>query len=323
MGKTKIQWTESTWNPVVGCSKVSAGCDNCYAERMAYRLACMGQEKYQRVIHTPEADFRDVGTWVGYAYCDESALEIPLHWKKPRRIFVCSMGDLFHESVPFEFIDKVMGTMILSKAQTSRRYSDRFHIYQLLTKRPEIALEYYKSSPWPRISKYLDDKYNWNWGAGKEWYPENVWLGVTAENQEMADKRIPILLQIPAAVRFVSIEPMLEAINFRWRPYAHQATGETYRQYLDRKGSTNEYEALRKLDWVIVGGESGAGRRWCDNKWVRSIAEQCKTAGVPVFVKQLHSVHYNNPTVIKDINQFPEELRIRKYPQIANEKGGE
>lgn len=138
---TKIEWTDETWQPVVGCSKVSIGCAECYAERMAYRLACMGQKKYQAVIST------DGGVWNGKIFCDESVLDKPLHWKKPRMIFVCSMSDLFHPSVPFEFIDKVMAVIALCPQ----------HQFQLLSKRPEIALKYFTDKATPfRIAKQKD-----------------------------------------------------------------------------------------------------------------------------------------------------------------------
>ncbi len=303
MGKTKIQWTESTWNPVVGCSHVSSGCQHCYAERMAYRLACMGQEKYQRVIHTPEADFRDVGTWVGYAYCDEKALEIPLHWKKPRQIFVCSMGDLFHESVPFEFIDKVMAVIALCPQ----------HTFQVLTKRPERMAEYIN---WQSAEPDIIGRYNRGQKidssgcrgqhicgfTNRKWPLKNLWLGATVEHPDYKN-RIDILRQIPAVVRFLSIEPCLADM-----------------------GKLN----LGGISWVIVGGESGAGARHCPIDNIANIVRQCKKAGVPVFVKQIHFRYCYPGTkkpdtikLIKDINQFPEELRIREYPQIANEKGGE
>jgi len=270
---SKIEWTESTWNPVVGCSKVSVGCDNCYAERMANRLADVALAKanggplpepigaYARVIGAN-------GTWNTTIECIEDKLHIPLHWRKTRMIFVCSMSDLFHGSVPFDFIDDVLA--IINKCPQ--------HTFQILTKRSERMKEYFLG----RHSQTMLPL-------------ENLWLGVTAENQEMADKRIPILLQIPAAKRFVSIEPMLETIvlfeEWLWsKPYL---------------------ESSKLLDWIIVGCESGHNRRPCKIEWVRDLVQQCKTTGTPIFVKQLNI----NGKVIKDINQFPKDLRVREYPK--------
>jgi len=174
---TKIEWTDETWNPVVGCSKCSPGCDNCYAERMAYRLACMGQKKYQATTGI----LGYMQGWNGKIYCDESALDIPLHWRKGRKIFVCSMGDLFHPSVPFEFIDKVFGVM----------FANPWHTYQILTKRPERWIRYIQDNPARRLQ---DQKY--------------IWAGITIEHPDYKN-RADILRQIPTAVRFLSIEPCL------------------------------------------------------------------------------------------------------------------
>ncbi len=275
--KTKIPWTEATWNPVVGCTKVSPGCDNCYAERMACRLAYMGQEKYQKVT----GYVGDWDHWLGKTYCDEKALEIPLHWRKPRQIFVPSMGDL--SLAPYEFFVKVM-TVIKQCKQ---------HTFQILTKRPEILLQYCTSL--------------YEHGSP----PENLWLGVTVCVPDEKHK-IDTLRKIPAAVKFLSIEPCLADM-----------------------GELN----LEGIGWVIVGVESGPGARHCNINWIYPIVHQCGLAGVPVFVKQIHMwklngelfatenelrSHYGqecNPkrVLIKDINQFPEDLRIRQYPK----KGGD
>ena len=259
---SKIAWTEKTWNPVVGCTKCSPGCDNCYAERMANRLGHMGQEKYQNVIYSPDSAFDKAGTWIGRAFCDEKSLEIPLHWRKPRQIFVCSMGDLFHKDVPFEFIDKVFQTMALCWGnQTYRNRSYPNHTFQVLTKRPERMLEYMSGDVLKR------------WGGGAPIFGplSNVWLGVTVCNQKEADEKIPILLQTPAAVRFISIEPCLGEIIID--PYLHP---------IDSQG--RQYPPA--LDWVILGGESGPGARPMHPDWARSVRDQCKAANVPFFFKQ-------------------------------------
>lgn len=275
--KSKIEWTESSWNPVAGCTKISDGCENCYAEKMAYRLACMGQRKYDKVIsdYKNEGDKKWKHLWNGDVFCDEHALEIPLHWRKPRRIFVCSMSDLFHPAVPFEFIDKVFYTII----QTEQ------HIFQILTKRPERMLEYFESGTPPR--------HTWL----HEQDAKNFWLGVTCENRKEL-WRLYELLKIQAAIRFVSFEPLLEDI--REIPLTSC-----------REDDTELEEFGQHIDWVIVGCESGPNRRPCKTEWVRSIVSQCKAAGVPVFVKQLNI----DGKVVHKLEQFPKDLQIREYPK--------
>ena len=247
---TKIEWTDESWNPVAGCSKVSDGCKNCYALRMAYRQAAMGNENYRNVLKQkgiyPAA-------WNGKTVCIESKLTEPLHWRKPRKIFVCSMSDLFHESVPFDFIDRIMAAMVLCPQ----------HTFQILTKRPERMLEFFSFTG--RIKEW-------------EWPLPNVWLGVTAENQEMADKRIPLLLQTPAAKRFVSIEPMLGAIQMSYD--VDDGYSQPWSWLSDDWGNKDT------LDLVICGGESGTGARPMHPDWARSLRDQCEAAGVPFFFKQ-------------------------------------
>ncbi len=274
MSRTKINWSEFSWNPIVGCSHVSAGCDNCYAEKMAYRLACMDMPFYDMV--------QEEGQWNGRTEFVKSALDKPLHWKKPRKIFVGSMGDLFHKSVPFGWIDRVWDIMHLAD----------WHTYQILTKRPKVLYE------------YCEEKQRGTW-------PKNIWLGVTAENQAMADKRIPILLQIPAAKRFVSIEPMLGEVNLEETSIG-QSIGPCD-QCGKMKGSSECgcCMGIPSLDWVIVGCESGPKRRECKIKWVRSIVEQCKEAGVKIFVKQLEV----GGKVTSDMEQFPKTLQVRQFPK--------
>ncbi len=207
--KTNIVWTDATWNPVAGCSKVSAGCENCYAETAAASGRLQQFPQYREVIQCGV----DVQTgWNGKTAFVESALTKPLHWKKPRKIFVCSMGDLFHSSVPFEWIDKVMAIIALCPQ----------HTFQIMTKRPERMLEYWTRmdacKPGSDVDLQLWDQ--WRVKNIKEDHeqPEfplsNVWLGTTVENQAAADERIPKLLQCPAPVRFLSVEPMLEGIDF-------------------------------------------------------------------------------------------------------------
>ncbi len=251
---TKIEWTDETWNPVVGCSKCSPGCDNCYAEKMAHRLACMGKEGYCYVT-TRE------GKWNGRTYrLRNNVLDIPLHWRKGRKIFVCSMGDLFHESVPFEFIDKVFGVM----------FANPWHTYQILTKRPERWIRYIQDNPARRLQ---DQKY--------------IWAGITIEHPDYKN-RADILRQIPTAVRFLSIEPCLADM-----------------------GELN----LEELDQVIVGGESGPGARFCPVDNIRSIVEQGKAAGVPVFVKQIHIGTPEKFRLSKHMAEWPADLRVQDMPK--------
>ncbi len=228
---TKIEWAEETWNPIIGCSHASPGCDHCYAERMAGRLSNIPAqyENYSKVVRWgqhPKTDmYYGLGQWNGETHLVEFAIQKPFHWKKPRRIFICSMGDLFHETVPFEWIDKVMVWATIATQ----------HTFMVLTKRPERMKEYFSrereeiadglEKACYDIGISFDDDpdsaacYVWNRINGvtaKEttgWPLTNLWIGVTAENQEQADKRIPILQHIPAAKRFVSIEPMLGPVD--------------------------------------------------------------------------------------------------------------
>ena len=228
---SQIEWTDETWNPVTGCTPVSEGCKNCYAARMAKRLAGRaGYPKDDPFRVTRHADKQDD----------------PLHWRKPRRVFVCSMGDLFHEDVPDAFIYRVLEVILLTPR----------HTYQMLTKRPG------------RMAAVL---------GGYEAIP-NLWLGVTAENQQTADERIPLLLQTPAAVRFVSIGPMLGPIDVS--PYLGQVHADALG--LPYKGDDPWHDGL---DWVICGGETGPGARPMNPKWVRDVRDQCMAAGVPFFFK--------------------------------------
>lgn len=238
MSKTKIDWADMVWNPVTGCTPISEGCQHCYAERMAKRLQLMAPKKYSQ----------------GFAVkCHPEALSEPLKIKKPQRIFVCSMGDLFHDDVPDDFILKVLE--VAEKAPQ--------HTFIVLTKRPGRALQLFH-----------------NWGLvpddflgvppSGEAFPKNIWFGVTVENQTRADERISLLLEIPAAVRFVSVEPMLSAVDLA---------------YLCFNGA-DSFGTLPGLDWIICGGETGPDARPMHPDWVRSLRDQCKAAEVPFFFKQ-------------------------------------
>jgi protein gp37 len=243
MNKTKIPWADFTWNPITGCTPVSEGCQNCYAERMARRF-----HKYETPDsddgYIPEPGEKEINPDYFKVVLHPKKLDEPLRRKKPARIFVCSMSDLFHENVPNKFILDVFGTMNNCPQ----------HTFLVLTKRPD------------RMNKLLAWLYN---------YPlPNVWLGVTAENQARADERIPLLLQTPAAKRFVSIEPMLGPINLN-----SLSDGKTF--------WTRPAECEQNaIDWVIAGGETGPGARECKEEWIQSVYNQCQVAGVPFFFKQ-------------------------------------
>jgi len=248
--KSKIEWTDATWNPLRGCSKVSEGCRNCYAARVAARFSGEGQPYEGLAEMTPHGP-----RWTGKVQYVMNALNQPLKWRKPRRIFVNSMSDLFHEAVPDWFIFEVFDVM----------YRARWHTFQILTKRPERM--------WEWVTWYYEKS-----GIERDVYP-NVWLGVSVENQRVADERIPLLLQTPAAVRFLSMEPLLGPVDLtNYLPYQYQAT--------DEWGAFTDLYVQTGVDWVIVGGESGPGARPMHPDWVRSIRDQCQAAGVAFHFKQ-------------------------------------
>jgi protein gp37 len=272
---TKIPWTDATWNPVTGCTPISRGCDHCYARRMARRLA--GRAGY------PEGD--------GFAVTlHDDRLDEPLNWRTPRRVFVCSMGDLFHEDVPDRVIEDIFGVMALTPHLT----------YQVLTKRPVRMAEWIRTHSHgecvagvvDRLADFGQHPHRFSRqveqiDAGWPWPLPNVWLGVTAEDQERADERIPLLLQTPARVRFVSCEPLLGPVNLqRWlRLYGHDGPPCcTERLGWHRLGEHKT--AKPDLDWVIAGGESGSGARPMHPDWARSLRDQCAAAEVPFFFKQ-------------------------------------
>lgn len=248
MATTKIEWADAVWNPITGCSPISEGCDHCYAKRMAHRLK-------GRYGYPSDDPFR--------VTFHKSKRFDPSLWRKPRNIFVCSMGDIFHESVEFEWVEEIFEVM--------RAHNQ--HTYFLLTKRPNRVVEFWN---W-RKDVWLGGHMNSVWS-------KHVWLGVTAENQQRADERIPILLQIPAAVRFVSVEPMLSGIKFN-----HHWLGAC---------DSEDHPNHSFLDWVICGGETGPGARSAKAEWFNSIIDQCRSAGVPVFIKKA-------PEGVSIIREFP------------------
>ncbi len=255
--KTGIEWANATWNPVTGCAKVSAGCKNCYAEREWPRMTKLVPAYAGR-------EFTDVRT-----HADR--LDQPLRWKKPRKIFVNSMSDLFHEAVPDDFIDYVFVIMAIAD----------HHVFQILTKRPERMLEYFSAKDRlehikeaaHRIHGDIDEEY-----IVSRWPLPNVWLGVSVENQEAADERIPLLLRTPASVRWVSAEPLLGPVILP------ECTGD-HRCKLDGIDGHSELP-LGGINWVVVGGESGPKARPMHPQWARSLRDQCAAAGAPFLFKQ-------------------------------------
>lgn len=337
---TKIQWTEDTWNPVQGCFKVSPGCKNCYAIRQVARMQGNPNQKiakrYFRIVEP------SVMNWTGNVGIDKQVLLQPLKRRKPTTYFI-SLSDLFYTARPDEDIDRVFAVMALCPQ----------HKFQILTKYPERMLQWftersgtYNETAQIRVMKYAGEIASY-WENSDEWdyvldrtpWPlPMVQLGVSVENQQYADERIPLLLRTPAALRFVSYEPALGPVDFgKWLTVTRQRD--------------------RMLDWIIVGGESGPGARPFDIEWARSTVRQCRAAGVPCFVKQLgakpldskmvdimgpdNKVHYRRPpgdpmiteqvpkakgywaraSFIRlvdkkggDMSAWPEDLRVREMP---------
>lgn len=266
---TSIEWVRNpdgslgkTWNPTAGCSLESPGCTNCYAMKMAHRLARMGQEKY--IGLTKAVNGKPV--WTGELRADENAILLPLRVKKPTMWFVNSMSDLFHEDLPLGIVHRIFDVM--SRCPQ--------HTFQVLTKRPG-RMQIYAAVRNP---------------------PPNIWLGASVEDQKRKG-RIDVLRNVRAAVRFLSIEPLLEDLGD-----------------LDLTG----------IHWVIVGGESGPGARPFDLDWARSIVAQCRSAGTPCFVKQIGSkpqLHGFTGMPIKnrkggDMSEWPADLRIREFPKVSS-----
>lgn len=284
---SNIEWTDATWNPTTGCRKVSPGCLNCYAERMSHRLRRMGRPEYQDATNGQ-------GRFTGRVATLLDRLSEPLCWRKPRRVFVNSMSDLFHKDVPFEFIAKVFGVMSLAPQ----------HTFQILTKRSERMLEWFKwiKTQWEQLGvEYEDGSRDANivlqfladadigQSVSWEYFPQpwplpNVWLGVSTEDQERADERIPNLLRCKAAVRFLSCEPLLGPLDLR--RYLHHAPCPEHPSEGTKAASFGCMGCSDRLQWVIAGGESGPNARPMHPDWIKSIRDQCVAARVPFFFKQ-------------------------------------
>ncbi|MBO0847835.1 MAG: phage Gp37/Gp68 family protein [Pseudonocardia sp.] len=277
---TKIEWTEATWNPVTGCTELSEGCDHCYARTFAERWRGVPGHSYEQGF--------DLRLW-------PDRLGVPLRWRKPRQVFVNSMSDLFHTAVPDEFIARVFAVM----AATPR------HTYQCLTKRHGRMRSLLTSARWPALLlnavRALPDLVEGalpavDYDAAMAWVsaPElagespaplpNVWLGVSAENQKWADLRVRTLMETPAAVRFLSCEPLLGPITLN-RGHCFCPTHETHDRS-SRACFNPNCADLRKPDWIIAGGESGPGARPMHPDWARKLRDDCQASDVPFFFKQ-------------------------------------
>lgn len=301
--KTEIQWTDATWNPVRGCSRVSEGCRNCYAEGVAARFSGPGLA-YQGLARQSDNGPR----WTGKLVMVPEHLDDPIRWKRPRRIFVNSMSDLFHEKLSNEQIASVFRTMLAAPR----------HTFQVLTKRAERMHEFVR----------------WFYGtSGLSGIPGHIWLGVSAEDQKNAEARVPWLRRTPAAVRFVSAEPLLGPIDFSpWMMSAvdrARRQGDAYwaftRQAKAPPPSVADPEAYTPgIDWVIIGGESGREARPYDIDWARRIIAACDAAGVHAFHKQFGAKPFDStgrwkalnfhPMHGPDIAEWPAELQVREYP---------
>lgn len=278
-----IEWTDSTWNPIVGCSIVSPGCTNCYAMGMAARIEAMSLAE-ARNTHYFGTTKRVKGTavWTGkLALAPDHILTAPLHWKKPRRVFVNSMGDLFHEDAPDEWIDRCFAVMALSPQ----------HTFQVLTKRPERMREYatlIDNEPVRDTVRRIVAAWPGNAPIPAEiTFPlPNVWLGTSCERQQEADERIPLLLDTPAVVRFVSLEPLLGPIDLRTVISRDGRLGKFVPFNSLAAENWTDGRPVARLDWVIVGGESGPSARPMSIQWARELRDQCAAAGVRYFFKQ-------------------------------------
>jgi len=251
--RSAIEWTDATWNPVRGCTKVSPGCKHCYAETFAERWRGVKGHPYEQGF-----DLRLV----------PEKLNEPLRWRRPRRVFVNSMSDLFQEKIPGGYIEACF--LVMARCQALRKEN----VFQILTKRAKRMQDFVLYHEFPN---------GWTLAA----LPlQNVWLGVSVEDQPWADARIPLLVETPAAVRFLSCEPLLGPIDLR--PWLHP----------------------RRIDWVIVGGESGPGARPMQQWWVEFLLGQCQQAGVPFFFKQFGGF----PNKRNKLEDFPPHLRVRQFP---------
>jgi protein gp37 len=286
MAKTKIEWCDVVWNPITGCTKVSEGCRNCYAKRVhdlrhkAYLAGKKMPEQYAQPFEVVQLH--------------PERLEIPLHWKTPRRVFVNSMSDLFHSAVPQYSLLEIFAVMAITKE----------HTFMVLTKRPAEMAEFMADQKTPiYLENHLEkicEEHGWC-PQDFDWPLPNVWLGVSVENQATANMRIPFLLETPAAKRFISCEPLLGPVHL----LGSVKTKEHWFSAPMRGGM---------IDWVIAGGESGPEARPMHPDWARGLRDQCKTAGVPFFFKQWGEWKPIAPQYGEDDLAF---LLSDTYPEMA------
>lgn len=271
---THIEWTDATWNPITGCSVVSPGCTNCYAMKLAgTRL----RDHPSRKELTTESKAGPV--WNGQVRFNEEWLGQPLRWRKPRRVFVCAHGDLFHENAPDEWIDRVFAVMAMGHQ----------HTFQVLTKRPK-RMRAYLSAPGRRDAVIRRMYLLGACFAAIPWPLPNVWIGVSVEDQERANERIPFLLDTPAAVRWISAEPLLGPVRIDDIDVDGRGGPRGFYQIDALTGRNTDMARpcpdVPSLDWVVVGGESGKDARPMHPAWARSLRDQCVAAGVPFLFKQ-------------------------------------
>ena len=309
---TGIQWTDTTWNPTTGCDRVSPGCDNCYALTMAKRLKGMGSAKYQT-----DGDPRTSGPGFGFAM-HAAPLREPLRWKKPRRVFVNSMSDLFHADNPDVNLHMIFGVM----AATPQ------HTYQILTKRHGRMRSLLNDPQFAHMARHRAEQvFGLPATAPWAWPLPNVWLGVSVEDQKRADLRIPALIDTPAAVRFLSCEPLLSPVRLFETDHSTHARDWDGSDWMCLDCSTDEKTVAWRttehtpldIDWVIIGGESGPGARRLNTQWVTDLITDSRLAGAAPFVKQLGSIwaHNNGSSDSKGGKpaDWPEALRVREYPE--------
>jgi protein gp37 len=294
--KTKIEWTDATWNIINGCTVVSPGCTNCYAMRLAAtRFAGHPSREGLAKLHKGKPQ------WTGKVLLNKKVSLDPMKWSRPRRIFVCAHGDLFHEAVPDHWIDFVLNMAFLAPQ----------HTYQILTKRPERMREYMRM-----VLEETAEQTAYRFGVSRlhagladvpkdelqdiNWPPPNVWLGTSVEDQQRADERVPVLLDTPAAKRWLSMEPLLGPVDIM--PWVKHFT---FPAHIDSGGKGHWEKPI--VDWVVVGGESGPGSRPMHPDWLVSLHNQCEAAGVPFLFKQWgdHTADQIGPEDARSIHHPP------------------
>lgn len=296
MGTSAIQWTDKTWTPLTGCTRLDlGGCDNCYAFQLHdMRHVAWKRGRWDAAPKQYHQPFSRVQLL-------PDRLEEPLRWRKPSKVFLTSMGDLFHEDVPNEYLARIWDTMFDAGIT-------RGHTFQVLTKRAERLPEF---DAWMNQTQLRRIDYS------------NVWLGTSVENQQAADARIEPLMRTHAAIHFLSMEPLLGPVSFTHiaameGPYTDWLRGEVREVVMGEEGL---YARFKPLRWVIVGGESGPRARPMDLQWLRDIIAQCREAGTAIFVKQLGTVWAKQASAKDrhggDIDEWPEDLRIREFPLEA------